>query len=390
MALLNQLVHHPRKLMARKVLFQVHLWTGIFLTAYLVVIALSGSVLVFETELTALALRPRLSHGATQPAISIVDAVQSAEHAYPGASIDLVTLPTRSLPAYRVDLKLADEQSKALFIDPLNREILSTGTWVQWVHDLHIYLLLNERIGMQVNAIGAAILLLLLLTGAFLWWPGIRAWRRGLRINFRANWRRINYDAHHAIGFWTCIFVFWWAFSGVYFGFYKEIAAAVNLVSTIKNMKPPPEREPSRSVDRVALGEVLSAAQAASPHAHLYSLSNPLLVDTVVFASMDLEQPGDFTHRDIVKLDASNGRVLSSWHYSEKQSFGDWILWLMHPLHFGTLWGIAVKIVWAASGVLLAALAISGLLMYWNRSLRHLVRRSSDAAIRSGAGAQAG
>jgi uncharacterized iron-regulated membrane protein len=39
-------------------------------------------------------------------------------------------------------------------------------------------------------------------------------------------------------------------------------------------------------------------------------------------------------------------------------------------LHFGTSWGAGVKIVWAAAGLALPLLLITGTLMYWNRSLR--------------------
>jgi uncharacterized iron-regulated membrane protein len=38
---------------------------------------------------------------------------------------------------------------------------------------------------------------------------------------------------------------------------------------------------------------------------------------------------------------------------------------------------MAVKILWAVLGVLLAVLAVSGLLMYWNRALRHMLRRAA-------------
>jgi uncharacterized iron-regulated membrane protein len=46
----------------------------------------------------------------------------------------------------------------------------------------------------------------------------------------------------------------------------------------------------------------------------------------------------------------------------------------MHPLHFGTLWGLGPKILWAFLGMSLPTLTVTGLLMYWNRKLRFLVR----------------
>ena len=33
------------------------------------------------------------------------------------------------------------------------------------------------------------------------------------------------------------------------------------------------------------------------------------------------------------------------------QSLGDWIIWSQVPLHFGTFWGLGVKLVWAAAGL---------------------------------------
>jgi uncharacterized iron-regulated membrane protein len=54
---------------------------------------------------------------------------------------------------------------------------------------------------------------------------------------------------------------------------------------------------------------------------------------------MDLRAPGDFSHRDIVAIDATNARVLSVWHYGQNHSLGDWFMWSMHPLHFGTCGG---------------------------------------------------
>jgi len=228
---------------------------------------------------------------------------------------------------------------------------------------------------MQVNAVGAAILMLLTLTGIMLWWAGLRTWSRGLRVNLRAGWRRINYDLHSAIGFWTLAIVFWWAFSGMYFGFYQQVDVAVNAVLPIRNMHAPQSPEPGASTHRASLAQVLDAAQRVSPQAHLYSATNVSLREPVAEVLTDLGAPGDFTHRDIVRVDTTNGKVLSVWHYSEKHSAGDWVIWLMHPLHYGTLWGLTVKVVWCCLGVLLAALAVTGLLMYWNRYARRLFQQ---------------
>lgn len=371
--MLQTALHHPRKLWIRKALFQVHLWAGLLLTLYLIIIALTGSVLVFESELTGLALPSGIAH--TLPATPVAPqiVIANVERLYPGATIDELTLPYRDVPAYQLTVKLPDHHARNLVADATNGAIAEAPrTWVQWVHDLHVYLLLDPSYGAQVNASGATALMLLTFSGLALWWNGVRNWARGLRVNLRANWRRINYDMHSAIGFWTLFIVFWWALSGMYFGFYKYMTPALNAVFPLRNMKSPTALPAGTAATRVPLSTVLHAAQNASPHAHLFSLSNAALHDSTAYASMDLAAPGNFLHRDIVLIDTTNGHVLSTWHYAEKHSVGDWILWLQHPLHFGTQWGLAVKVLWFLLGLTLAALAVTGVLMYWNRYLRHL------------------
>ena len=73
---------------------------------------------------------------------------------------------------------------------------------------------------------------------------------------------------------------------------------------------------------------------------------------------------------DTVYFNPYSGEYISTWRYGVNQSLGDWIIWSQVPLHFGTYWGMGVKIVWAAAGLAIPLLAVTGLLMYWNRALR--------------------
>ena len=45
---------HPQGVWVRKALFQVHLWTGLGVGLYIVVISVTGSVLVYRSELRQL------------------------------------------------------------------------------------------------------------------------------------------------------------------------------------------------------------------------------------------------------------------------------------------------------------------------------------------------
>jgi uncharacterized iron-regulated membrane protein len=370
-------VYNPRKLFLRKAVFQIHLWAGLLATIYIVVIAVTGSILVFEDELTSTTLPPGLTAFDSAHTASIVTVMQKFRLAYPGAEVTSITTPWRTIPAYQLRAVATNGSAFSVIADPVTASVYPQAyTWVNWVHDLHVFLLLGSRYGEQINGVGAAILLLLTITGLLLWWQGMSKWTRALKISLRTNWRRINFDAHHAIGFWTISIVVWWSISGVFFGFYKQFGAVVGLISPLQGMVPPVVPSPlSTGPERASLQVLLDAARTASPQGRLFSLSDPSLVGTVVYAQMDLRAPGDFSHRDIVTIDTRDARVLTIWHYGENHSVGDWIMWSQHPLHFGTLWGYPVKVAWFLLGLSLAVLSLTGVIMYWNRYLRHYLHR---------------
>ena len=372
--MLRTFLDHPRRLWVRRAIFQVHLWVGVLLAMYVVVIALTGSLLVFRSELGRASLPTGMRRYDARRTAPVEVVLERFRAAYPGATVEELTMPSEAMPVFALAAKEAGGREFAVVADSVTAALYARPRgWMEWVYDLHVYLLLGKAYGMQVNGVGAAGLLLLSGTGLFLWWPGVRIWARGLRISLRHSWRRINYDAHSAIGFWTLFLVSWWGVSGVYFGWYRPVMAGVAAVSPLVGMRAPVVPTVS-GAGRVTLGQVLAAVHAASPAGRLFSVSDPMMRGPVVYAAMDLRAAGDFSHRDLVTVSTADARVLTVWHYGRNVTAGDWFLWAMHPLHFGTLWGTAWKVVWAGCGVLLALLTGTGLVMYWNRYLRHRVR----------------
>ena len=98
------------------------------------------------------------------------------------------------------------------------RDELSRWPSIQWLVKLHTTLLAGGT-GRIVNGIGGATLTVLCLTGAIIWWPGIKHWRRSLTVSWGVHFARINWDLHSALGVWCFLFVLLWGVSGVYFAF---------------------------------------------------------------------------------------------------------------------------------------------------------------------------
>ena len=375
--LASTLLHQPRKFWLRKAIFQVHLWVGLAAALYLVLLSLSGSVLVFNEELVRWTLPAGLQRFQPGQVAAPEDVLRHVEERSPGAQITNLQFPTTVLPAFLLEGTDHRNVPARWIADPETGSVQTVPhTWIDWTHDLHYYLLLPKSWGMQANGVGAAALLLLTLSGIALWWPGAKLWTRSLQVNFKAGWRRINYDLHNAIGFWTLLIVFWWAFSGVYFGWYRQVSSVIAIFSPIQGMESPAPGHPAPDISGLApsLRRTLLAAQSASSQGRLWSVSIPGRADADSYVLLDRGASGDFSHRDIVRVRA-DAKVLSVWHYGERHTLADWVLWSMHPLHFGTTWGLAFKIAWSTLGLCLAVLTVTGTLMYWNRFLRHRGKR---------------
>jgi uncharacterized iron-regulated membrane protein len=98
------------------------------------------------------------------------------------------------------------------------RDELSRRFSIEWLVNLHTNLLSGST-GRFVDGIGGFCVTLLCLTGAVIWWPGIKNWRRSLSVNWRVGLAGFSWDLHSAIGFWSFLLILMWGVSGTYFAF---------------------------------------------------------------------------------------------------------------------------------------------------------------------------
>jgi uncharacterized iron-regulated membrane protein len=295
--------------------------------------------------------------------------IAQAHERFPSQRLTFISFPYKENPRWSLFLEDAGGKSQTIYADPATGapEEHASKLFVDWVLDLHIYLLAG-RTGFLINCVLGIGLLVLALTGAVLWWPGIKLWRRGLWVSLKHSWKRINYDLHSAIGFWTLFIVSWWGFTAVCFLFPEQVKAVTNVILPLKGMQEPVAPEPPPSPEVASLDTIIARQQQLSP-GFLSGVSLPATPGGNVILYIDRRIPGDFSHRDVDTFNGHTGALLTSFHYGQNQTLGDWLLWLVYPLHFGNLWGLPIKILWSLLGLGLAALSVTGLFMYWNRYL---------------------
>ena len=231
MTVIQRWLMRPQGVWLRKAFFQVHLWTGLGVGFYIVVISVTGSVLVYRSELRQrFNPEPRVVEIAG-PRMSEEELVAVVQDRYPEQNVEIWTTPED--PAHAVTMLVVGEgKRQQLLFDPYEGTDLGNALPVgwrltTWFLDLHDNLLAGDT-GRAVNGIGAVLLTLLSVTGAIIWWPGIQNWRRSLKVDLAANWRRFNWNLHSVLGFWTLLFILMWGITGIYLTFPSPFGAVVD------------------------------------------------------------------------------------------------------------------------------------------------------------------
>lgn len=311
-------LRRPKSLWLRRALFQIHLWTGLALGLYVFVVSVSGSAIVFRNELyTSLWPGPRVV--AIGPhKLSHEELRDAALRAYPKYKVSWIWDARQPAnQAVEIWLDRKGHKKQRLFDPYTGRDLGESRPYsiqfVGWLVDLHVNLLAGKT-GRVVNGVGALFVLALSLSGAILWWPGVRGWRRGLIVRRASSWKRFNWELHSVAGLWTLPIVFMFGFVGVYAGFPEQFQGWV---------------------DRIAPLNVYRPISDATLHPSL----------PMIAVSTPVRRP----------------------RFRPQFSTGDKIIRWFSYLHFGNFGGWVSKTIWLIIGLAPAFLFVTGTLMWWNR-----------------------
>ncbi len=228
-------VRQPQRLWLRRAAFQIHVWIGLAIGLYIVMLSLTGSALVYRNELDRYFATPRPAYDESAARLSADHLRVAAERAYPGWEVTRVgDRISRRNPTIEIWVERDGVTRERLF-NPYTGEDLGDSVTrgelaVLWLARLHDELLLG-RDGRFWNGLGSAFVTVLVVTGAIVWWPGITRWRRSVVVSRGVGWRRFNWDLHSALGFWCFLFILTWGVSGFYLGIPEPFSNLVDRFS---------------------------------------------------------------------------------------------------------------------------------------------------------------
>jgi uncharacterized iron-regulated membrane protein len=214
-------IWQPQTTWLRRAMFQLHMWSGVAIGLYVLMVSVTGSVLVYRNELYRAATPDPIVVTKSGPLLSDEQLGAAATRSFPGYAVTGISRSRNPDRAVSVSLKRGNDLKDRLFNPYTGQDLgdsVPLGIWlVSKLMELHDDLLGGTK-GRAVNGVGALLVILLACTGMVVWWPGIRTWRRSLTVHRNVGWRRFTWDLHSMMGFWTLGIILLFALSGAYLG----------------------------------------------------------------------------------------------------------------------------------------------------------------------------
>lgn len=360
----------------RKLIYQVHLYVGLVLGGFFLLLALTGSFLVFYPEID-LMLHPEmrvqqlsqdLDFNHAHPIQPVLDKLRAE---YPDLKDGWrIEMPLHNdFPIFARYLKPDHGNSNAVFaplvvsIDPTSLQLTSARIWgeylVTFIFDLHYQLLLGD-IGKSIVVIAGILLFFNVIFGLYLWFPkSISAWKHALVMKMNAHPMRKNYDVHKLAGVFGLVLILVMSVTGALLGQSDWFNPVIQKFSHIDTYVPSPIKSPT--LEPISVDAAVAIAKATYPEAELRWVYTPNTANDYYQIRMhQVNEPGRRFPKTILWIDQYSGEV-KYIKKPERFSRGDTILAWIHPLHNGEAFGVLGRLLAILSGIVISVLCWTGL-----------------------------
>jgi uncharacterized iron-regulated membrane protein len=401
----------------RKLFNDIHLWLGLSSGLIVIVICFSGTVYVYNSELTEMAA-PHLYRVTPVAGVEriapeqLIEKVQQAS----GGNVTAVTIPAHPRRTYQFNVKTKADKSRfgtAYMVNPYTGQIVGnslekngTKEFMSSMFSLHRWLLLdkverpilsnmtNRELGSKISGWTTIIFTLGCITGLVIWFPQkVRAWRQGLKIKFSGNWKRINHDLHNTLAFYSLIFLLLMGLTGPQWSFewYRE-----GLQKTLGTYKPGSQKAEAkdrssetlsgRGTSPVEHGRIplnitayITAADKLLPYSGNYTVNLP--ADAKAPVSLNKTKVGFFAPAaaDRLTFDRYSAATVKLDIFRDKP-FNERIAGSIKALHVGNVYGGFTKLLYFIACLVATTLPVTGTLIWLNKLKKK--RKKKPLAVR--------
>lgn len=357
----------------------LHLWLGLASGIVVVVLGITGCILVFEQEIKSLS-SPWLS--AEKPAGGAILApskiYQSVKNQLPGKEIHSVWYHGENKSA-----AVTINSDSTVYVNPYTAKVIAVvhhEDFFEFIDDGHRRLWLPNKIGKQVIGWSTFVFFILLITGLVLWWP--KKWNKAgkdqsFKIKWKARFKRVNYDLHNVLGFYSMLLVLIMAITGLIMSFSWFNKSIYWLTGGVGN-----PRKQATEVFNAAPGTMLANVDLvwlkvqrniALHNKDQIIVSFPDEPDEAIYACTDMINGywrDLYFNPSTLQLTQSAGKPLT------QLAFADQVRKLNYSLHVGAFAGLPSKIVFFFASLICASLPITGFYIWWGKKKKKPRRKN--------------
>ena len=359
--------------MFKKINAWLHLWLGLASGIVVVILSITGCILVFEQEIKSLtspwlhAERPANARMLPPSALH-----RSVQKVFPDKQIESVWYHG----AHHTAHFSVHESDSMVYVNPYTAEVVAMVDHEDFFHFIdegHRHLWMPGKIGRQIVGWSTFVFFLLLISGTILWWP--KKWTKASRdqsfkIKWKARFKRVNYDLHNVLGFYSLLLATLMAVTGLIMSF-SWFGKGVYWLTGGDN-GPQQRRQPVevsgpavntsvQNADLIWHKVVNEIAMYNKDEVIIHFAEKP---DEAIYACTDMTKG---FWRDLTFDPLSLELLPNSTKRLGDLKFADQVRKLNFALHVGAIGGLFTKILYFLASLICASLPITGFYIWWGK-----------------------
>ncbi|MDT0650116.1 PepSY-associated TM helix domain-containing protein [Autumnicola edwardsiae] len=357
----------------------LHLWLGLISGIVVVVVSLTAAILTFEEEIKLL----------TEP-FQTVEYAESAEFLSPSILSEAVKEELGFPSVYGVYYRgegrsamvpyYADRTNyQEIYVNPYTAEILhnrrlNNDFWRSMIIG-HYQLWLPRNIGKPIVAYSTLMFVIALITGLVLWWP--KRWNKSTRdasfkIKWTAKFKRLNYDLHNVLGFYSLLVALVLGLTGMVYGMqwfsdavYWTASGGEIRTQNLPGSDTTAVAQYDKRQEDVLFEQVLDSG--IDPARNRVGIQYPSGKTGVWNVNINPSFETRWQALSTYYEKGSLKELKKDQKFSEANG-GEQLMKLNYDLHVGAIGGIWTKIIAFLVCVISASLPVTGFIVWWKKS----------------------
>lgn len=372
-----------------------HFYAGLFVIPFLIMLSITGTIMLYDKQIQSIRYQLDIPPTSISKApLAVSKLIASVQDSYPNAHITRYIRPKTSEQAAFVLIK-TQQATLHIALDPYTAEILSrfdrNNSFYAWANDIHGSLLIGTT-GDRLIEIAAGLMMLLLVSGLYMWLPSNNASKRAVFWPTTSKGRRTFYrELHSSLGFYTAIALLFFIVSGLAWSgvWGSKIVQPWSSFPMQKSQQTPLSTIPHASLNQGVMEEVpWNLEQAPLPES--IPQAQTINIDSIVALAkkLDMQQyqirlplseravysltastmSGDVADPRLdrtVHIDQYSGKVLADIGWDEYSMMAKFMAAGI-ALHQGDM-GVVNLVVNTLLCIIMLVISVSALLLWWLR-----------------------